>query len=246
MKKPDFFRTGSQSLIAGAAQQGFAILHFLLIARWLAVESLGTWAMFLTLTSFVEMARLGLIQNALVRFGAQFPDEKPRIATAALTLSVVASIFGAALLLIICFLLRGVFNMPDLPKLLLGYVFLAAINAILRLFDGLKMAEQDFLTAAFSASIFGGLFLSFTVFIKILTTDLTVVSLLYCQIAASTLTLFIVFILKIKHFKFGTFQIKWVKQLFNFGRYGMGTNLVSMVFQRADMLILNSCLTHFI
>ena len=240
MKKPDFFRTGSQSLIAGAAQQGFAILHFLLIARWLVVESLGTWAMFLTLTSFVEMARLGLIQNALVCFGAQFPDEKPRIATAALALSVVASIFGAALLLVICFLLRGVFNMPDLPKLLLGYVFLAAINAILRLLDGLKMAEQDFLTAAFSASIFGGLFLSFTVFIKILTSDLTVISLLYCQIAASILTLFIVFILKIRYFKFGAFQIKWVKQLFNFGRYGMGTNLVSMVFQRADMLILVS------
>ncbi len=240
MKKPDFFRTGSQSLIAGGAQQGFAILHFLLIARWLTVESLGTWAMFLTLTSFVEMARLGLIQNAIVRFGTQYAEEKPQIATAALMLSVGASILGAAFLLILSFILRGVFNMPDLPYLLSGYLCLCVINAVLRLFDGLKMAEQDFLTAAISASIFGGLFLVFTIFFKLFTHNLTVFSLLYCQMVASILTLFTVFLFNIRHLSFGAFHIEWVKRLLDFGRYGMGTNLASMVFQRADILILGS------
>jgi O-antigen/teichoic acid export membrane protein len=84
------------------------------------------------------------------------------------------------------------------------------------------------------------LFLIFTIIIKIFTQNLTVFSLLYCQISASVVALFIVFFLKIRHFKFGMCRIEWVIQLFLFGRYGMGTNLASMIFQRADILILGS------
>ena len=40
-------------------------------ARCLMPDALGSWAMFLTLISFIEMARVGLIQAALVNFFAK-------------------------------------------------------------------------------------------------------------------------------------------------------------------------------
>lgn len=240
MVKKDFIRSGSHAMIAGIAQQGFAMLHFLLIARWLTVESLGTWAMFLTLISFVEMARLGLIQNALIRFGAQYPNEKSQIATAALILSVGLSVLGAILLLILSFILRTIFDMPDLPHLLAGYIFLSFINALLRLLDGLRIADKDFLTPAISAAIFGGAFLLLTIIMYVFNQQLTLYALLYSQIVASVCTLLIIFTFIKRVPTFGSVNRVWLSRLFSFGRYGMGTNLASMIFQRADMLILGS------
>jgi lipopolysaccharide exporter len=155
MKNSAFLRSSSHAMMAGLAQQGFAMVQFLCIVRWLAPDALGTWAMFLTLTSIVEIVRLGLIQNTLVYFGTHEPDEKPRIIAASLALGIGISIIGALLLVIISFILtyaynsgKGIWQMPDLPFLMLGYIILAVLNTLLRFIDGYKMIEQQFKTAA--------------------------------------------------------------------------------------------------
>ena len=38
---------------------------------------------------------------------------------------------------------------------------------------------------------------------------------------------------------------QWVKRLFDYGRYGMGTNLSSMIFQRTDVLLLGAFVPPF-
>jgi lipopolysaccharide exporter len=249
MKKNDFLRSGSHAMMAGLAQQGFSMLHFLCIVRWLAPEALGTWGMFLTLTSIVEIVRLGLIQNTLVYFGTHEPTEKPRIIAASLVLSVGISFIGALVLVLVAFLMtcpdasgRGVWQMPNLPILMLGYIVLAVLNALLRLIDGYNMIQQEFKTAAFSALLFGGINLVLTVLIKQVKGFVDFYDLIFIQIIAAFLNLLFIgkpFLHLLKGFK-NEINMAWLKRLALFGRYGMGTNLCSMLFQRTDILMLGA------
>jgi lipopolysaccharide exporter len=242
MKNANFLRSSSHAMLAGLAQQGFAMLHFLCIVRWLAPDALGTWAMFLTLTSIIEIVRLGLIQNTLIYFGTHEPAEKPRIIAASLALSIGVSIAGALLLILTTFILRGVWQMPNLPFLMLGYIILSVLNALLRFIDGLKMLEQQFKTAAFSALIFGAINLVLTFLMKQIQGFVGVFDLMFIQLIAASLNLLLIgkpFL----HFLQGfttNIEMLWLKRLVLYGRYGMGTNLCSMLFQRMDVLLLGA------
>ena len=242
MKNAGFLRSGSHAMLAGLAQQGFSMVQFLCIVRWLAPDALGTWTMFLTLTSIIEIVRLGLIQNTLVYFGTHEPEEKPRIIAASLVLSLGVSFIGALLLSLIAFLLRGVWQMPNLPILMLGYIVLAVLNALLRFIDGYKMMEQNFKTAAFSALIFGALNLVLTISIKQTKGFIDFYDLIFIQIIAAFLNLLLVgkpFLHLLTGFK-KNIKTEWLKRLILYGRYGMGTNLCSMLFQRMDVLLLGA------
>jgi lipopolysaccharide exporter len=249
MKNSAFLRSSSHAMLAGLAQQGFAMVQFLCIVRWLAPDALGTWAMFLTLTSIVEIVRLGLIQNTLVYFGTHEPDEKPRIVAASLALGIGVSIIGALLLVVISFILtytynggKGIWQMPDLPFLMLGYIVLAVLNTLLRFIDGYKMIEQQFKTAAISALIFGSINLVLMLLVKQIQGFVGVFDLLFIQIIAAFFNLVFIgkpFLHLLKGFK-KDIEMLWLKRLLLYGRYGMGTNLCSMMFQRMDVFLLGA------
>ncbi len=240
MQKPTFFRSSSHAMVAGAAQQGFALVHFLMVVRWLTPADVGAWAMFLTLTSFIEMGRLGLIQNSMVHFTTHNPDDRSRIASAALVLSLGSSIIGALILWFMSFLLRGVFQMPDLPMMMMGYVILTVLNAALRFFDGWQMTMHNFKTSMLTASIFGATYCLLTVFVKFYFNILSTEILVLLQIPASITALLFILKSNIKQIKFASFDRLWLKKLFHFGRYGLGSNLSSMLFQRVDILLLGA------
>jgi lipopolysaccharide exporter len=248
MKNTTFLKSGSHAMLAGLAQQGFAMAHFLCIIRWLAPEALGTWAMFLTLVSIVEIARLGLVQNTLVYFGTHEPHEKPRIVAASLVLSVSISVLGAFVLFLLTLILRGVWQMPALPLLMLGYIVLSVLNALLRFIDGYHMITQNLKIAAVSALMFGATNLLLTFLFKHIMGTISVFDLVVIQIVSAFLNLlFLTYHLFLNHsipdfiknIK-GNLDTQWIKRLFNYGRYGLGTNLASMVFQRTDILLLGA------
>lgn len=240
MQKPSFFKSSSHAMVSGAAQQGFALVHFLMAVRWLTPTEVGVWAMFLTLTSFIEIGRLGLIQNAMVHFTTHNPDERPKIATAALVLSIGSSIVGALILWILSFLLRGVFQMPDLPVLMFGYIILTVLNAALRFFDGWLMTEHNFKISMLTAIIFGATYCLSTAFVKIFFGILSPEILVLLQIPASLIALAVILKMNLRNIKFAKIDRLWLKQLYQFGRYGLGTNLSSMIFQRVDVLLLGA------
>lgn len=234
----NFLKTSSYALLAGLMQQGLALGHFLLAVRWLAPDALGTWAMLLTLTSFVEMARLGLVQNALVHFGAHHLTERPKIFAAAFVLSLAVSLAGVGLLVLTAELLRGAWQMPDLPTLLLLYVPMALLNAVLRFADGVRMLQHDFRTALWSAVAFGTTYLGATIFFKTYLGDVTPSFLLVLQLPSAFVALIVAWHLGLKTIIWGKITRFWLQKIIAYGRFGMGTNLCSMLFQRADMLLL--------
>jgi|GEM_PF-743311 len=240
IKTPAFLRTGGIALVSGLAQQGFSLAHFLLAVSWLSPEALGTWAIYLTLASFVEMARLGLVQNALTHFSAHHAAEKSQIRAAALWLSLGISLVGSAVLWLLVNMLAGVWQLPELAGLFVWYPVLAVLSALVRLQDGIGIAEQNFKIGLVSATVYGVMFAAGLFIVHCLCGEMTLQWLVFMQIPA----LLAAFLgarwaggmLRF----FGWPAAFWIKKLWHFGRFGMMSNLGSMLMQRVDLLLLSA------
>ena len=239
-KIPAFARVGSAALLSGLAQQGFSLLHFLLAVRWLSPEALGTWAMYLTLTSLVEMARLGLVQNALTHFTAHYPEVVPALRTAALWIGFSLSVGGAVVLWLLVVALGDVWQLPGLAGLLIWYPLLAAITSLVRLQDGVAMTMQNFKIGLVSAVAYGLIFAIGMVAIHYFLGEMPLSWLVFLQIPALGSAFLVARLVGGKTLRFVLPEVFWVKKLWAFGRFGMLSNLGSMLMQRVDLLLLGA------
>ncbi len=261
MKNHSFFRSGSYSLIANGAQQVFALLQFMLVARLLTPSLLGEWAMFLTLVSLVEMARLGLVQNALVHFLNHQPEQKEQWATNTLLLNIGVLVLGTLLLTLLSPFLSQLWHMTHLFNLFLIYLCLAPILGFLRTLEGLGMANSDFRPMLISSIVFGlfyWILLKFApIIIKLFNFEPFIHStfgfdpngilhppiLVFLQFIPTISAIICVCFMTNNRLKLGKIDFFLLKKMFNFGRYGMATNLCSILFQRADLFILGAFAT---
>jgi O-antigen/teichoic acid export membrane protein len=234
-------RTGSQALLGNFFQQAFAVLNFVLAAHWLSPGSLGTWALFLTLASFVEMARYGLVQGALVHFSAHTPaPEHPQLKGASLALLAASGFALSVLLALAGWGLNQIWHLPGLEQLLLWYPLTTVIASLVRWHDMQRLAEHDFHSITRSSFAYGAFYLIILVGIRLVLPDVQAIHLLLAQIPAALLTP-LVLIKKMASDASGMKVSRmWINRFWGFGKYGMGANLSSMLFQRADMLLLGA------
>ncbi|MFN4255964.1 MAG: lipopolysaccharide biosynthesis protein [Saprospiraceae bacterium] len=233
-------RTGSYAFLAAISQQTFNVLHFLLIARWITPDEMGVWAMSATLVTFGEMMRLGLMQNAMVHFGAKHPDERPQIVRTGFILNVLCAVLIAAVMWGIAFGFAPVWNMPTLPTFFAWYPLVAVAYGQMRFNDACRMMEGDFRGAFLSQVVYGGTYVLTTVLLHVFAGGPTLLQLMLLQAVAGFATIPALRILRAAPIQHGVFRREWVPKLLNYGRYGLGTNLFSMLFQRVDMLLLGA------
>ena len=81
MSKTNWIKKGSHSLLANIVFIGFAFLTFMLLVRIYSPKEFGIWVMYLTVTSFAEMGRIGIVQNGLIKFitSSKNDNEKERV-----------------------------------------------------------------------------------------------------------------------------------------------------------------------
>lgn len=233
-------------ILTAGVTQAFAVFSFVLAARWLSPAELGTWAMFLTLASFLEMARMGLVQPALVHLSAHIADsERPALRAAALLLSMGVGLVGGLLLGIFGLLLNQIWHLPGLTNLLLWYPVIALVSAPLRWQDAVCIAQQDFGCILRSAILYGLFYLTLLFLGKFFWGALSLSAWLGLQIPAGMLTLLFRQKKVLADLGFGVTGFPAFENLrvevcniWQFGRFGLGSNLFSMFFQRADVLLL--------
>jgi len=235
-------------LLAAGTTQVFAVAGFIIAARWLLPADLGAWAMFLTLVSFLEMARIGLIQSALVHFMAHSEqDEHPRIRLAALLLSSGISLVAAILLAVVGSLLNIIWHLNGLSTLLWWFVGVAMVTAPLRWQDVVRTQAQDFKGIFQTATVYGLSYLAPLLVLNYMGIKTGLVGLLLLQIPASLLTLLFSRSILTRDWSWQVLKdgklLKWFFEILKFGRYGLGSNLCSMFFQRADVLLLAAFVT---
>lgn len=235
-----WFRSGSYSLLGYGSQLGFAFFAFLVVVRLLPEYEFGVWVLYMTVTSFAEMARIGLIQNGLVKFCAEAPENYGRIISAGLLLNTLAGLSLALLLIGLGYPLGRLWSTPELARLLWWYLPYVLIFGSARFIDFVHMARGDFRGIFFSKFAYGFLFLAMVLGYWYWYGSLDLFWLPLLQIVAAAVSLIIILNYRRRYIRLDTLDLEWVARLFHFGKYVLGTNFSSMLFNKMDLMMVGA------
>lgn len=228
----------SYSFLAYAAQMGFGFLSFLFIVRQLTPELFGWWVIFTTFTSIAEMARSGLVQNGTIRMLKKENINREEVVTAGLLLSIIAALILSVLLLLGTWVFSQFYGDIRIQFLFVWYIPLALLMGLIRFAETLFMEAGNFKPLFINKSIYGVVFVTGIISISTLALEY----LIGLQIISAVLALLSLVMSYSKLPKLGRFRKDLFTELFQYGRYVMGTNLGSMIFNKIDILLLGSLL----
>ena len=243
-EKAYWIKSGSYSLLERVIGQIIGFGNMFLLLRVISKEEYGLWIQFLILAAIIEVSRTGLIQNGLIRYlSTSSKEDIPKINTASLFNS--ACLTGIIIFLLL-FLTKPIntYFYPDYPQLeQMFYYYCLTTIALLPFFqfNYILQANLDFKGFFWASLTYKGL-----LFIYIFNhywNDLTVsvfdmsLYLIFCALCASIVGFF--FAKKYLFFS-KSLDWKWVKELFNFGKFTFGTNLSTIVYKFTDRSMLGA------
>ena len=243
MKNGYWLRSGFYTLSEKAAALVFGFGSGVLLFRALTKEELGVWVLFLSITSILEVGRIGLLQNALVKYltVSNEKEEIGQITTASLVLNVLLTGFIVFLLFGFSNLLSIWFNSPELAGLLKIYCLTTVL--LIPFFQGnyIQQANLDFKGIFWGNAVKGGILFTYIAYIFFNNMDIQLVNLAYCQIGAAVAASFVSvgFAKKYTHFS-RRIDWAWVNKLFSFGKYVFGTNFCAQLYKNVDKLLLGA------
>ncbi|MEZ5056692.1 MAG: flippase [Saprospiraceae bacterium] len=233
-------KSGALSLLEKLSVQLFAFGAVFLLFRALSKESFGTWAIFLTIAAIIEVARIGLLQNALVKFlSTASKEDYAKISTASLVLNVLITAVTISFLWIIASPAASFFKMPELAILLKIY---ALTNISLIPFfqmNYIQQANLDFKGIFWSNFVRQGLFFSFVLWLFFSHGNISLEDLAYFQIIAALGGSVVAYLFARKFLRFSkSIDFDWMNRLFQFGIYVFGTNAATQLFKSTDKFLL--------
>lgn len=218
---------------------------FMVLVRIFSPAAFGVWVLFISIIAIVEMGRTGFLQNGLIKFLVnQDESEERQTQMAALILNTALTLILMVLLWMAAPPLENLLNAPGLGRLLRIYI---AVLPLLILHTHnliLMQAKLDF-----KAYFYAGIAKSLPFFLVILGYYFLERPVNLYQLAwAQNITFAIatgVSCFQVRK----TFRITWgwfeesIKQVFHFGKFVFGTNLVSMLTGSLDKFLLGVLLS---
>jgi lipopolysaccharide exporter len=231
-------------------EKGFGLLFGLGLAfvlwRQLPKAEMGSWAMFLLIAAFVEMARSGMIQNALMRFIAQYRHDKNAIGhiqTTALILSLGFSLVSTFLLLLFMQMLANELNAPQLLDVLpvyfmTNFVMIAFFHA-----NYVQQAAFEFRGIFWSTFLYRGVPFAFALYCSLRQIPISLRSLAMSMVLGAVLGTLASMVYAWPHFHHARkFSMEWLKRMTGYGRYVLGTNLCTMLYKNIDKVAVSGVL----
>ena len=244
-KNSYWFRSGFYSVIQRLSSLLFGLGSFAILVRFLSKEDFGIYALFISVTSLIEVARIGLIQNALIKFLASAKGEEYKdVLSSSLVLNILITIVSVIVLIIISPMLGHLWNSPKIVPLFYMYCVTTVVLILFHQLNYLQQANLDFKGFFLSNFVRQGslfIFIVLEVFVLKPIPDLMRI-VIYMTVSALLGTL--------TSFGYGKKYLRiskkinyeWVKKIFNYGKYVFGTNISSMVFGSIDQFMLGSIL----
>lgn len=217
---------------------GFAFVVFLILVRVFEAEIFGTWVLYQTFMTFAEMARMGFIQNGLVKFLTEDEGNKPHILASATILNLLAGVVLWLIFWGLSYPLSELYESPLLIDLARNYGYIVLTWGGLRLLEYVLMAEQDFKMIFWTHLLHGTTYCSLIVAAMATGTLDSPVMAIWAQSAAAVVAVLIIGLQTKRYVRFGKVKKTLLSKLANYGRYTMGTSLGSMLLQRLDVLML--------
>ncbi len=237
-----WLKNGALNIIQNLVTVFIGVGSLYILVRLLSKDQYGTWVLFLSVVSIVEVARNGFTQEALVKYLAPANEvEGAQINTAALAIN-----FGITAIIVVALLFMGPFlsatwNAPEFAHMLQLYSIVFFVSAILSQINCIEQARLHFSGIFYSNVARQVLFLSYISYCYITNTTTNVIALTYVQIICVVCSTLVALSFTIKKIKLSKkLNLDWIKKIFHFGKYSFGVSLTTMIATSLDQMMLAS------
>jgi lipopolysaccharide exporter len=240
-----WFKSGSYNLILNIQSLVFGFGGFYLLLRTLDKHSFGVWTLFVATTTIFEMARNGLIQNALIKFLSHSSEEEsPGILSASFFLSGVLMIACIIVNISIAGYLARLWHYPGLATMFYAYNVVYLLQGILSQFQWIEQANLSFKGVLVTSTIRQGGFFFYVLACFVFHFNTSLMHLIYAQAicAFSGLLVEYFFIKKYLSFSF-RLEKAWIKKLFDFGKYVFATSISGIITTTVSQMMLGALLS---
>ncbi|MDF3077654.1 MAG: polysaccharide biosynthesis protein [Sphingobacteriaceae bacterium] len=240
-----WLKSGIINILQNFSGTFFNLAGFYILVRVLSKHEYGAWILFMGITGIMETIRGGLVQNALVRFLPAASDEdKPRIITSSFIISL--SLSGICMLLIYLFghLLTESWRTPELLPIIFLYPIVFITTGFINNFVSIEQANFRFQGVFVISVVRQGVFFLYLFICFVIGIEVSLIHLMYVFILSALLSLLTSWIYVKRDFVFSRKIFpEWIKKLFNYGKYGFGTSVSSILSGTIDQWMLGSMLS---
>ncbi len=241
-----WLRSGLLTLLEKGSGLVFSLGTSVLLYRLISQQRLGTWELFLIVTYFLEMGRLGLIQNGLVRFLSvhrQHSSDYPAIVTSSLVINLGFSIVSNGLLWLLTGWLSRSYQAPELSVVLPVYFVTNFVMAWLYHCNFVQQANLEFRGIFWSTFFFRGALFAWVLFCKLSGFPIQLWQLAVASLAGAMLGALFTWRFAAPYLRHAArVDWRWIKELLAFGKYVFGTNMSTIFYKNIDKLILGKLL----
>ncbi|HRI27135.1 MAG TPA: flippase [Chitinophagales bacterium] len=240
-------RSLSYTLLEQFSAVIFGLGSVLLLLRVLPKDDFGIWALFLTVAAFIEVARNGLVQNALIKHLTSLNPDEPdfhrqyaQINTASAVINIGLTVMSIVLLIVFAALLSALWQAPQLKTML--YIYALSTTAMLPFsqFTFLQQANFNFKGVFWASFCRQGSFFVMVAAAYLLQAA-TLIHIAFFHAIAAGIGAAVSCGFAIKYMQFSqNVSAVWVKQLIRYGKYVFGTNLGAMLHKSIDKFMLGS------
>lgn len=243
MKDSYWLKSGFYTLSEKAASMLFGFGGAVLLYRAIPNQAdFGVWVLFLSIVSVIEVGRIGLLQNALVKFLSTGADEETgKITTASFVLNGLLTLLIVLICLGLSPLVAKIFKAPELSQLFKIYCLTTVALIPFYQCNYIQQANLDFKGIFWSNVVKGGLLFAFIAYLFIGKLEVKLPDLALVQTVAAVAASGASWYFARKYARFSK-QIDWawVKKLFGYGKFVFGTNISTQLYKTVDKLLLGS------
>lgn len=226
------------AMMAQAAQMLGSLLVMLMLVRMFPKGIFGQWVLYQSLVALAEMARMGFVQNGMVRFIHSEPDAYKKILSAGLFLHLLIGLVLWGIMALISPFLAALWKSELLPELSLAYGFTLLSLGSLRFLEYIQMANKDFKGVWIGNLLAGLSYAAMVGYFFISKTQMNLIWVIGMQGIGAIIGLCFVAFFRRNYFSFGKVKKAWVSKLFHYGKFSLGTNMSSMILQRVDIAMI--------
>ena len=163
--KSYWLKSGFYTIMERVSVLIFGLGSLLILTRALTEEQLGTWVLFLTVTTLIEVGRAGLQQHALVKYlTTSKGDEYGRISTASLFNILVLTAILVIFFIAIAHPISIFWKAAELKSMFFIYTITTVALIPMYQFNFTQQANLDFRGIFWSAATKQGLFFFYVFF----------------------------------------------------------------------------------
>ncbi|MFK7983877.1 MAG: flippase [Saprospiraceae bacterium] len=236
--------SGLYALFEKGGSQLFGLGSLLMLIRTLEQDDWGVWGLFLVVCALLEVTRIGLIQNALVKFlSAEKATEHGKINTASLFLNFSLTILFSLLLLILAPFFGQLWDESIIPLLNI-YALTTLVLTPMYQSNFILQANLSFKGIFLSNMVRQGSFFFFILYLWLLDKPIILSEMAQFQVLAAGLGSLIAVYHAWQFFNFSK-QIdwNWIKKLIDFGKYAVSTNLSVILYKNMDKMMLGAMIS---